>query len=459
MVGRATRSISFVIIFFCLGFGLQAAGGDVIYVDDSAVGLNNGSSWSNAYVTLQDALAVAVGGDEIRVGQGAYWPDLGGGQSLGDRGAYFLLINGVIIRGGYAGGGAADPNEHNVTLYETILSGDLNGDDGPDFTNNGENSYHVIRGIDLDPNTILDSFTISGGNANGLSHSDKFGAGLSNYNAHPKVINCMFTGNIAVYWGGGIYGNTCNTTVTNCIFIDNSAGNGGGLCNNSGSPTIMSCTFSGNSAGQGGGIYNVTGSSPIVTYCTFSENSAVSGAGMYSDNSIPTVTNCIFIGNQATDDAGGMFNYNNSHSIVTNCIFSGNSSPDKAGGIYNRTNSDAIITNCTFSSNSANYGGGIYNWDNCDPTVANCIFWDNIATNGGQIGVDNNSSLNISYSDLEGGVGDIYVGSGSTVVDGGGNLQQDPLFVDADGADNTPGTEDDDLHLGIGSPCFETGND
>ncbi|MCP4710890.1 MAG: hypothetical protein GY869_19890, partial [Planctomycetes bacterium] len=38
-------------------------------------------------------------------------------------------------------------------------------------------------------------------------------------------------------------------------------------------------------------------------------------------------------------------------------------------------------------------------------------------------------------------------------------MQQDPLFVDADGADNTPGTEDDDLHLGIGSPCFETGND
>jgi hypothetical protein len=41
---------------------------------------------------------------------------------------------------------------------------------------------------------------------------------------------------------------------------------------------------------------------------------------------------------------------------------------------------------------------------------------------------------------------------------GVGNHGLDPLFIDADGADNTPGTEDDDLHLSLGSPCIDAGD-
>jgi hypothetical protein len=52
--------------------------GRVIYVDDDANGLNNGSSWVNAYKFLQDALADANSGvkpADIRVTQGIYRPD------------------------------------------------------------------------------------------------------------------------------------------------------------------------------------------------------------------------------------------------------------------------------------------------------------------------------------------------------------------------------------------------
>ena len=43
----------------------------------------------------------------------------------------------------------------------------------------------------------------------------------------------------------------------------------------------------------------------------------------------------------------------------------------------------------------------------------------------------------------------------SDTVDGGGNINADPLFVDDDGADNITGTLDDDLRLLPGSPCID----
>ena len=49
----------------------------------------------------------------------------------------------------------------------------------------------------------------------------------------------------------------------------------------------------------------------------------------------------------------------------------------------------------------------------------------------------------VSFSDVQGGLG------GGT-IDGGGNIDADPLFVDADGADDTVGTPDDDLRLSAG---------
>lgn len=46
----------------------------IIFVDDDAPGANDGSSWADSYYYLQDALYIAVSGDEINVAQGIYKP-------------------------------------------------------------------------------------------------------------------------------------------------------------------------------------------------------------------------------------------------------------------------------------------------------------------------------------------------------------------------------------------------
>ena len=164
--------------------------GGTIYVDTTRNG--DGSSWADAYKYLQDGLAAATSGDEIWVAEGIYTPDASSADpgGSGDRDATFGLINGVGIYGGFpAGGGVWEDRDPNA--YQTILSGDLNGDD-VDFTNNGDNSYHVVRATGTDATAVLDGFIITAGNADG-SGIDGDGGGMYNYQSSPTVTHCTFT--------------------------------------------------------------------------------------------------------------------------------------------------------------------------------------------------------------------------------------------------------------------------
>jgi len=72
----------------------------IFYVDDTAPGANNGTSWFNAFNFLQDALAQAVAGDTIRVAQGTYRPNQANGPVDTTRTATFELKDGVSVLGG-----------------------------------------------------------------------------------------------------------------------------------------------------------------------------------------------------------------------------------------------------------------------------------------------------------------------------------------------------------------------
>jgi hypothetical protein len=72
-----------------------------IHVDADATGGDDGLSWADAFVDLQDALAIAIPGDEIWVAEGTYKPTTGT-----DLLATFQLSSGVALYGGFAGTGS-----------------------------------------------------------------------------------------------------------------------------------------------------------------------------------------------------------------------------------------------------------------------------------------------------------------------------------------------------------------
>jgi hypothetical protein len=205
MRGRTLQASLVIAILLCLKVFANPPA-KVIYVDDDAVGANDGTSWQNAYNFLQDALGDARSSDtvvEIRVAQGTYKPDQGENQTPGDREATLQLINGVTLKGGYAGFSEPDPNSREITLYESILSGDLAGNDtavgNPRYLfcqpDRLENSYHVVNGSSTNNSAILDGFTITGGNAN--DEPQTYGGGMYIYSASPYILNCVFLNNSA----------------------------------------------------------------------------------------------------------------------------------------------------------------------------------------------------------------------------------------------------------------------
>ena len=408
-----------LVLFICV-FLANLAAGRIIYVDDDAPGANDGSSWADACADLTGILSEeARPGYTIRVAQGVYRP----AAPDGDRGQSFLLKDGVTLEGGYAGFGEPDPDARDTDVYKTILSGDLNGDDGPNFSNNTENICHVIQCGNTNESTVLDGFTITGGYAYGTRTREENGGGMYNVRGSPTIVNCTFSGNSTEKCGGGMY-------------------------NEGGSPEIINCTFSGNSANKGGGLYNDI-SSAAVRNCTFSNNSAKDlGGGMYNDNSDSELLSCLFVGNQSTW-GGGLFNTEGDPNL-TNCIFSGNRA-ELGGGMFN-VYSRPILTNCTFSRNSADFGGGTFNID-ADPDFTNCILWRNKDNGRGtdelaQIYVESGTPT-VNYCCVQGWTGQWQ---------GEGNIHSDPLFVDDDGEDDNVGSQDDDLHLLWNSPCINAGD-
>ena len=157
----------------------------VIYVNATARGQNNGTSWTDAYLKLQDAITKTTFGDTIWVAQGSYYPDEGTGYKNNNRDHSFNLVDGVAFYGGFAGT-ESNLDERNWLVNQTILSGEIQQNNGIQ-----DNTYTIVKAIDVSDYTILDGFIIT----KGLNESNLKAGGLYCKNGNMYIRNCIFSHN------------------------------------------------------------------------------------------------------------------------------------------------------------------------------------------------------------------------------------------------------------------------
>ncbi|MBB4119897.1 putative outer membrane repeat protein, partial [Mesonia hippocampi] len=325
---------------------------NIIYVDinaDTNTSNFSGDSWANAIPELADALLWARVQNhannavfdsqvlQIYVAKGTYKPLYnaadGNYTTNGNRDNAFVMVKNVQLYGGFdPDNGITNLTHQRITpstTQGTILSGDLNNDDGANFTNNGENTHHILISVNDIGNAILDGFTITGANANKSSNIAVYGtnvfgsegAGVFVQNSSsPKLINVNITKNKADVSGGGIrIGDLSTPNLTNVNITENTAGSfGGGMRIGNSSPTLINVRITGNIAGnQGGGIFNGSGYATLMN-TTIAENSPSAihaGGWTYWDNTIVwggitrpgssttyTTQNCLIEGSSNTNN-------------------------------------------------------------------------------------------------------------------------------------------------------------
>jgi predicted outer membrane repeat protein len=415
----------FLLAFSGYGQVLAASTAADCFVDVDASGVNDGTSWADAYTSLESAIADTSCG-EIWVAEGLYRASSYDG--------FMITRDGMAIYGGFIGS-ETTRDARDLTANLTVLTGDITDNDDHDVNGvvtqtidiQSPNATHVVwyyadgSGISITSATVLDGFTITAGYAEGdvgggLYCNSVLDGGLCN----PTLSNLIFIGNWAAD-GGGMYNDAdsveSSPTLTNVIFSNNdAAGYGGGMYNDGddgglSNPILTNVTFDNNSAGNSGGaMYNYAEgceSSPILTDVTFTDNYArYYGGAMYNDAaysgvSSPDLNNVTFTGNATGNDGAGGAMFNDgilggaSSPSLTNVTFTSNETGASGygGAMYNngyRGVSSPVLRNVTFNANSVQaggYGGAMYNDGSyggvSNPIISNSTFSNNTADYGG----------------------------------------------------------------------------
>ncbi|HIJ72129.1 MAG TPA: cadherin-like domain-containing protein, partial [Planctomycetes bacterium] len=329
-----------------------------------------------------------------------------------------------------------------------------------------------------EPNSIVDGFNII--NGYGLSDCEyqgqmrSSGGGISCYQASPTIKNCVFKDNDCGFCGGAIHCYFSDAQIKNCLIEENHSGDiAVGIYSSTGNPIISDCIIRNNIAEQSGaGIWIKKSCGGVVKDCLIERNvaSAKHSGGIFVRDGSPQIVNCKFYANSAgatnpaNIEGGGGLKIGSSGATVINCIFVGNTSNQYGGGIFISDDSNVTISGCSFTENSAAINGGAITSRGGSSTVANSVLWSNSSPEGGEIGLLNSSTLEVRYSDVEGGQTGVAVETGSTLTWGAGNIDSDPIYtLDPNaGADSIWGTADDDygdISLRSScSPCIDAGD-
>jgi parallel beta-helix repeat protein len=397
--------------------------------------------------TIQYALAQAKSGDTIRVAKGLVPFTYAGTVSIDKS----ITLEGGWGAVGFPGGLLWQRNSPCDPSWTTIDA-------------HGAGRAISITGI-ITP--IIDCFTITGGDADGLGgdpDGPNAGGGIYSAGAAPVIINNVVTANYgcgfcsATYGhGGGIYllNAPATTVVSNNLIANNVGANttlgwGGGIMLRDSQAQILSNTIQDNRggiAGDGGGIM-VVGGSPSIVDNTILRNKAATGVmgnggGIFVRSSTPVTIEHNHLQNNyaldGTDDpslvskGGGIYytGYPTGVAIICDNVIRANAATNSGtgagGGIYLTGVIDpSSIGGNTVEDNRASwgregYGGGIYLNESTAVVADNQVFFNTAAAgtatdgngNGGGIYIQSGGGLiknnvitqNIGLVGATGGVG------------------------------------------------------
>ncbi|NQY08311.1 MAG: hypothetical protein HRT71_02200 [Flavobacteriales bacterium] len=367
----------------------------VIFVDESAAGANDGTTWQNAFTDLQSAVALGSSINEIWIAAGTYTPG-------SVRTSTFSLLTGTTLFGGF-NGTETNADQRNPMVNTTFLSGDLLRNDGTTISDTDptrtDNAYHVITLKGTPQNVVVDGFTITGGNANGALSNNCGPAAASQYYhgrggaiyINPYAVNHSITAlfnnciieknsgtNVAVYstfTPCGVSYLTTDVDFLNTIIRDNyskdvsnmfwygSAGyfifSRGSMVNclfyNNTSDAMASCLYLGVSSGNGGGS---TGLGVDIVNCTFANNTGANGNVIKMLNAAKSnINNSIIYGNGSITP----FDITSSGSVVTNSIVEGGQQSGlDSDPLFNNPSTDDYTLNCASPGIDAGDSTGLF---------------------------------------------------------------------------------------------------
>ncbi|MFN0215542.1 MAG: choice-of-anchor Q domain-containing protein, partial [Saprospiraceae bacterium] len=469
---------------FCL-FVAPLSAQTIRYVNHNASGSADGSSWANAFIRVQQALAVAQDGDEIWIAKGTYKP-----TTTNDRYARYDLPSGVAVYGGFAGT-ETQREQRDWTANLTILSGDI-GVPG-DST---DNSFNVLYAYSPNDKTRLDGLVFEEGNATNddinidYHRPTRSGGGIyldgENFGyAQLSVVNCTIRRNRALYQGGGIYANGRSggmaiIRLDNCLFEMNTSqtfGGGFSIENDFAQPFAFEakgCTFTQNYCGWGAAMFLQCHQAVSFSKCAFNQNESVGGTTIHFEGTgykdPISFTDCTFKNNTSGETIVWLLYAPEKRFpiSISRCNFESNKGTPLAffapNGKYSLT-----VDHSKFLLNGNNQDGtGVYaasaSLQETSAVFSNCLFYKGYAIEfSGKVDSVVNSILiadnfnhNIAY-----GASGIYLKNclfshlscanlGSNVICGPTNLfGLDPLFVNPSASD---------FHLQACSPAINAGN-
>jgi len=315
-----------------------------LYVDAASTApAPNGSTWSLAYPTLEQALIAAsptTSTDIFVAGSASPYLPTAEMVTGSPRTKSFLLTKKVRIYGGFLAGTGGQSFERNPMTHVTTLSGDLTG-------NASQRAAHVVFMRRVGTDTRLDGMTVTAGRADLVdgapaSFINGEGGGIvcSSLGSdgtvgltEPVIQNCVVSGDFAQIAGGGISSHgkdhadpdgKSTPSIRDCAMSNNQVdglgrytGDGGGIYAQGGTVQLVNRVIDGNSAtGQGGGALAIGSGAFVAHNCTIVKNSVspssmmlkVAGVFTQDDSGLPDAlqswfVNCIF---WANDDSNSI---------------------------------------------------------------------------------------------------------------------------------------------------------